>query len=160
MRRFCGLDSATSFDGLSDHITGPSVRATLSSNYASPDDTDLCVGGMVEDPVVSEGRNGTAAIGQVFNGLAKTISGGLVGWPDDCLHNWRPIQTGFYFENPGIFTDAQTTELKKTSFSRILRDNSDRVTEVPSQAFLLPFSADTSSCASVVHFDLYKWREQ
>ncbi|KAL3108041.1 hypothetical protein niasHT_018203 [Heterodera trifolii] len=142
MRRFCGLSSATSFDALSDHISDPSVRAILSSNYASPDDIDLYVGAMVEDPVV----------------------GGLVGPTIACIigDQFKRSRDGdrFYFENPGIFTDAQTTELKKTSLSRILCDNGDRITEVPSQAFLLPFSAGTSSCASVVHLDLSKWREQ
>uniref|UniRef100_A0A183BVU6 peroxidase n=1 Tax=Globodera pallida TaxID=36090 RepID=A0A183BVU6_GLOPA len=142
LRRFCGLNSVSSFDGLSDHITDPSVRSILSSNYASPDDIDLYVGGMVEDPVV----------------------GGLVGPTIACIigDQFKRSRDGdrFYFENPGVFTDAQVAELKKTSLSRVLCDNGDRITEVPSQAFLLPFAGGTSSCASVVHLDLTKWREQ
>uniref|UniRef100_A0A183CFQ7 peroxidase n=1 Tax=Globodera pallida TaxID=36090 RepID=A0A183CFQ7_GLOPA len=141
MRQFCGLRVAYSFDELAEYITDPTIRRSLSSIYASTDDIDLYVGGMVED----------------------TLMGALVGPTFACIigNQFRRSRAGdrFYFENPNIFSPAQLAELKKTSLSRILCDNGDRITQVPSTAFLLPFAGGSSACAELPQLDLNKWRE-
>uniref|UniRef100_A0A914H5Y6 peroxidase n=1 Tax=Globodera rostochiensis TaxID=31243 RepID=A0A914H5Y6_GLORO len=142
MRQFCGLRMAYSFDELAEHITDPTIRRALSSIYASPDDIDLYVGGMVED----------------------ALMGALVGPTFACIigNQFRRSRAGdrFYFENPSIFSPAQLTEFKKTSLSRLLCDNGDRITKVPSTAFLLPFAGGgVSACAELPQLDLNKWQE-
>jgi hypothetical protein len=45
-------------------------------------------------------------------------------------------QFSFYFENPGIFTEAQLPEIKKASLARVLCENGDGIREVPADAFV------------------------
>jgi peroxidase len=102
---------------------------------------DLYVGAMVEDPVV----------------------GGLVGTTLACIigDQFKRTRDGdrFYFENKGIFTAAQLAEIHKSSVSRILCDNGDKITEVPAQGFLVPRASSTVQCSEVPQMDLTKWKE-
>jgi peroxidase len=51
-RKFCGMPSAQTFEDLKEQILDSSIRTALADNFASPDDLDLYVGAMVEDPVI------------------------------------------------------------------------------------------------------------
>ncbi|CAK5122918.1 unnamed protein product [Meloidogyne enterolobii] len=51
-RNFCGMEPIRSFDQMSVHVSDENVRKVLAENYPSPDDLDLYVGGMIEDPVI------------------------------------------------------------------------------------------------------------
>lgn len=62
----------------------------------------------------------------------------------------------FYYENPGIFTRAQLSELRKSSFSRLLCDNGDNITKVPREAFRI---GQMTSCSQIPQMDLTKWKE-
>jgi peroxidase len=112
------MSSAQTFEDLKEQILDASIRSALANNFASPDDMDLYVGAMVEDPVV----------------------GGLVGSTLACIigDQFKRTRDGdrFYFENPGIFTASQLPEIKKASLSRVLCDNGDSIREVPEDAFV------------------------
>lgn len=141
-RNFCGMEPIRSFDQMSVHISDENVRKVLAENYPSPDDLDLYVGGMIEDPVI----------------------GGLVGPTLACIisDQFKRTRDGdrFYFENPGIFSATQLEEIKKTSMARILCDNGDRISQVPVHAFMLPQSGGgIEQCNSITRMDLAKWRE-
>jgi peroxidase len=141
-RQFCGMEHISSFDQLSLHVSDENVRRSLAANYQTPDDLDLYVGGMIEDPV----------------------NGGLVGPTLACIisDQFKRTRNGdrFYFENPGIFTTSQLDEIRKTSMARILCDNGDRIMQVPVNAFMLPQSGGgIESCSGIAHIDLTKWRE-
>uniref|UniRef100_A0A1I8BNV2 DUF772 domain-containing protein n=1 Tax=Meloidogyne hapla TaxID=6305 RepID=A0A1I8BNV2_MELHA len=51
-RHFCGMETVGSFDQMTAQVSDENVRKVLSANYPSPDDLDLYIGGMVEDPVI------------------------------------------------------------------------------------------------------------
>uniref|UniRef100_A0A7E4VRZ8 peroxidase n=1 Tax=Panagrellus redivivus TaxID=6233 RepID=A0A7E4VRZ8_PANRE len=139
-RGFCGNTVAKTFDDLKDHILDNNIRGALARNYPSPDEVDLYVGAMVEDPVV----------------------GGLVGSTLACIvgDQFKRSRDGdrFYFENPGIFTPAQLAELKKTSLSRIICDNGDHITQVPASGFDVP-KGNLVACSTLPAMDLTKWKE-
>ncbi|KAL3124330.1 hypothetical protein niasHT_008562 [Heterodera trifolii] len=141
MRRACGLSAFSTFDQLADLIRDPAIRGALSSLYASSDDIDLYVGGLVEEPLI----------------------GALVGPTFACIigDQFKRTRDGdrFYYENPGIFSNAQLAELKKTSMARLLCDNGDHISKVPFDALLLPSAIGTVPCARLAQLDLRKWSE-
>ncbi|VDD90879.1 unnamed protein product, partial [Enterobius vermicularis] len=139
-RRFCGLKFATEFDDFKKEILDPKVRQGLSKIYKSPNDVDLYVGAMVEDPVAE--------------GLVGTTLACLVG------NQFKRLRDGdrFYFENPGIFTARQLAELRKVTLSRIICDNGDEFDTIPKDAFLFS-DEDLSSCSTIVKMDLKEWKE-
>ncbi|KAL3080108.1 hypothetical protein niasHS_013780 [Heterodera schachtii] len=141
MRRACGLNAFSTFDQLADLIRDPAIRGALSSLYESPDDIDLYVGGLVEEPLI----------------------GALVGPTFACIigDQFKRTRDGdrFYYESPGIFSSAQLAELKKTSMARLLCDNGDHISKVPFDALLLPSAIGTVPCARLAQLDLRKWSD-
>uniref|UniRef100_A0AC34GNB9 Peroxidase n=1 Tax=Panagrolaimus sp. ES5 TaxID=591445 RepID=A0AC34GNB9_9BILA len=140
IRKLCGIPAVKTFEELKDQILDTNIRQALARNYPSPDEIDLYVGAMVEDPVV----------------------GGLVGSTLACVigDQFKRTRDGdrFYFENPGIFTTAQVAELKKSSLARIFCDSGDRITQVPGDAFTLP-QGNLVPCSKLPSIDLSKWKE-
>uniref|UniRef100_A0A0K0EPD7 peroxidase n=1 Tax=Strongyloides stercoralis TaxID=6248 RepID=A0A0K0EPD7_STRER len=139
-REFCGSKKATTFEEFSDHILDKNVRNGLAKAYKSPDDVDLYVGAMLEDPVV----------------------GGLIGSTLSCIigNQFKRSRDGdrFYYENPGIFTNEQLNEIKKGSFARIICDNSDGFQLISQDAFLVPKNGMTP-CSKIPSLDLSKWKD-
>ncbi|VDM92238.1 unnamed protein product, partial [Litomosoides sigmodontis] len=137
-RQFCGLSRATTFDDFSREILNPQIRAKLKQLYGTPDKVDLFVGGLLEDPVQR----------------------GFVGPTFACIigPQFQRIRDGdrFYYENPGIFTRAQLSEIRKSSFSRLLCDNGDNISKVPQEAFRI---GQMIPCAQVPQIDLKKWKD-
>ncbi|XP_025832243.1 chorion peroxidase isoform X2 [Agrilus planipennis] len=108
-RQLVGLDRIYAFEEF-----GPVLGRKLKRLYASVDDIDLWVGGLLE-PKYSGGLVGTTfkdIIGDQFSRLRKGDR--------------------FFFEhspknNPEAFTPEQLQELRKASMSRLICDNSDRI---------------------------------
>uniref|UniRef100_A0A0N5AN51 peroxidase n=1 Tax=Syphacia muris TaxID=451379 RepID=A0A0N5AN51_9BILA len=138
-RRFCSLKHASTFDDLRDEILDERVRTGLSKVYKTPDDIDLYVGAMLEDPV----------------------NGGLVGTTLSCLigDQFKRLRDGdrFYYENPGVFTAAQLFELRKVTLSRILCYNGDNIDMVPKDAFVFD-ETSIVACNNITEVDLKKWK--
>ncbi|CAJ0606649.1 unnamed protein product [Cylicocyclus nassatus] len=141
MRTFCGLPRAASFEDFSDMILDKNLRTGLGKHYNTTDDVDFYVGSMLEDPVV----------------------GGLVGTTLSCVigEQFKRLRDGdrFYYENPGVFTPAQLTEIRKSSLSRVICDNGDHFDLISQDAFLLPGSQLTP-CSQISQVDLSKWKLQ
>lgn len=65
-----------------------------------------------------------------------------------------------WYENPGVFSPAQLTQLKQTSLARILCDNSDNITRVPADVFrVAEFPHGYGSCEDVPRVDLRVWQD-
>ncbi|KAK0395007.1 hypothetical protein QR680_001059 [Steinernema hermaphroditum] len=139
-RKFCGHPFASNFDDFGDTILDGRIRAALARNYQSPDNVDLYVGAMVEDPVI----------------------GGLVGQTLACIigDQFKRSRDGdrFYFENQGIFTPAQLDEIKKTSMARVLCNSGDHFELVSQDAFILP-QGQLTPCNQIPQIDLSKWKD-
>ncbi|KJH50886.1 animal hem peroxidase [Dictyocaulus viviparus] len=137
-RELCGMGTATTFDHLSREILNTATREKLEKVYGSVDRIDLWVGGLLEDPVIR----------------------GLVGPTIACIvgPQFKRTRDGdrFYYENPGVFTRAQLSELRKSSLSRIICDNSNTITMVPREAFRL---GHLTPCNQIPQMNLSKWKE-
>ncbi|KAL1490768.1 hypothetical protein ABEB36_013412 [Hypothenemus hampei] len=93
---------------------GPEVGNKLRSVYESVDDIDLWVGGLLEEKVPG------SIVGPTFR--------------DIIADQFARLKKGdrYFFENdpainPGHFTPAQLEEIRKSSMSRIICDNSDKI---------------------------------
>ncbi|KAG7162792.1 Chorion peroxidase-like 6 [Homarus americanus] len=93
---------------LSNHLF--QIVQTLSRIYNSVDDIDFFVGGLVE----------------------KKVSGGLLGWTFLCVvgDQFARLKKGdrYFYDlggQPGSFNEGQLQEIRRTSWARILCDNSN-----------------------------------
>ncbi|CAI5448190.1 unnamed protein product [Caenorhabditis angaria] len=122
-RRFCKLEPLQSFASLQTHFK-PSVNISdFERLYESPEDIDLFVGGLSEQPA----------------------KGSLLGSTFACLFAHQMSQTRrgdrFWYENfvsPSAFKLEQVEEIRKTSMARIICDNVQTVTQIQHLAFQLP----------------------
>ena len=67
-----------------------------------------------------------------------------------------------WYENAGVFTPAQLTELRQTSLSRVICDNSDDITEIQSDPFLLaPYPSGLLHCEAedIPRINLKVWAQ-
>lgn len=75
---------------------------------------------------------------------------------------FRRLRDGdrLWYENPGVFSPAQLTQLKQTSLARILCDNSDNITRVQQDVFrVAEFPHGYSSCEDIPRVDLRVWQD-
>ncbi|KAL7044613.1 hypothetical protein ACKWTF_002002 [Chironomus riparius] len=144
-RALCNLKRAQTWDDLSREIPTEVINR-LKRIYPSPDDIDLFPGGMSERP----------------------LQGGLVGPTFACIIaiQFRQLRKcdRFWYENadPAIrFTEAQLTELRKTTLSKVVCENLDLPGDMQRAAFDLPsnFLNPRVSCHSMPQIDLNAWRE-
>ncbi|KAL0881333.1 hypothetical protein ABMA27_001214 [Loxostege sticticalis] len=108
-RRLVGLEPVLDFKQFS-----PNTAQRLASVYQSPNDIDLWVGGLLEEPV----------------------DGGVVGitFANILADQFSRIKRGdrYFYENgpdvnPGAFTPHQLAEIKKVTLARIICDNRDGI---------------------------------
>jgi len=145
-RALCNLTKARTFDDLRREIAQPVIER-MKRTYAHVDDIDLFTGGLVETP----------------------LHGGLVGPTFGCIlgiqfRNLRMCDR-FWYENsdPLVrFTDAQLTELRKSTLSKLLCDNCDAVETEQRSAFDLPdpFLNPRVSCRDLPAVNLDLWKER
>ncbi|XP_055713845.1 chorion peroxidase isoform X2 [Phlebotomus papatasi] len=132
---------------------GPEIAERLQRAYASPDDIELWVGGLLESAQVD------ALLGPTFSEIIA-----------DQFSRFRRGDR-YFFEhspeiNPGAFTPQQIAEVRKTSMARLLCDNSDGIflQAAQPQAFLQPTvnGNDPVSCDSnaILRVDLSAWQEE
>lgn len=141
-RRFCNLSVPTTFDGFRWEMPDPSVRERLRQVYGHPDNVDLFVGGVLEEP----------------------MRGALVGPTFACLisDQFQRLRDGdrFWYENKAYFTPSQVAQLQRASLARILCDNSDNMTHVPRDAFKRPSAIkDYVDCQTIPRIELGPWKE-
>ncbi|KAF3695780.1 Eosinophil peroxidase [Channa argus] len=140
-RKFCGLSQPQSLSDLAIVMNSTILARNLMDLYGTPDNIDVWLGGVAE-PFVPGGRVGP-----------------LLG----CLisKQFERIRQGdrFWWENDGVFTEAQRSSLRQTSFARIICDNTG-ITEVPQNPFLYrPRGSGYTRCENIPAFDLTPWND-
>ncbi|XP_073187315.1 probable oxidoreductase PXDNL isoform X5 [Lepidochelys kempii] len=66
----------------------------------------------------------------------------------------------FWYENPGVFTTAQLTQLKQASLARVLCDNGDNIQQVQPDVFLkADYPQGYMSCSEIPKIDLRLWQD-
>jgi len=144
-RSLCGRPRARDFSDLLDDIPEPIVdRFRLL--YRSVDDVDLFIGSISENPA----------------------RGALIGATFQCIvaDTFLRLKRGdrFFYDlkdQPHSFTKAQLSEIRKTSFSRLLCDNS-KIDSYQPLAFKLPSDLNpVVSCdsSSIPTLDLSPWQD-
>ncbi|XP_061599190.1 peroxidasin homolog isoform X3 [Cololabis saira] len=141
-RTFCNLTSAHSFEDLRNEIKNPEVRDKLQRLYGTPLNVDLFPALMAED----------------------LVPGSRLGPTLMCLlaMQFRRLRDGdrFWYENPGVFTPAQLTQLKQASLARVLCDNGDNITRVQQDVFsVAELPHGYGSCSDIPQLDLRMWQD-
>lgn len=71
-----------------------------------------------------------------------------------------PVLSRFWYENPGVFSPAQLTQLKQASLARVLCDNGDNITRIQQDVFqVAELPHGYGSCDDVPHIDLRMWQD-
>ncbi|CAI5443860.1 unnamed protein product [Caenorhabditis angaria] len=139
-RTFCGLGAISSFDTWQE-VKEQAVRERVKQLYRTPENLDLYVGGLLEEPK----------------------QGSLVGPTFSCIiaHQMKNLRDAdrFWFENPGVFTNEQVVELRKASLAWILCLTGDNMTSVPRRAFAIESGSTAVPCSSIPQLNLSAWRE-
>ncbi|XP_053365553.1 peroxidasin [Clarias gariepinus] len=141
-RVFCNLTSAQTFDDLRNEIRSPTVREKLQRLYGTPLNVDLFPALMAEDLVPG------SRLGPTLMCLLAT--------------QFKRVRDGdrFWYENPGVFSPAQLTQLKQASLTRVLCDNGDNITRVQPDVFTVAeFPHGYGSCEDVPKIDLRMWQD-
>ncbi|XP_032435336.1 eosinophil peroxidase-like isoform X3 [Xiphophorus hellerii] len=140
-RKFCGLSQPTTLSELAEVLNNTVLAQKLLDLYGTPDNIDPWLGGVAE-PFVSGGR-----VGPLFACLIST--------------QFQNIREGdrFWWENKGVFTDAQKLAIRETSLARIICDNTG-ITEVPEKPFQYrPRGSGYTRCDAIPAFDLSPWKD-
>nr|WNS50059.1 peroxidasin-like protein [Halisarca dujardinii] len=143
VRGRCQLTSGTvhSFDDLKSEMSSQSL-ASLKAVYDDVDDIDLYAGGLAETAYAPSG-----VVGPTFWCLNKIQ-----------LENFRKGDRLFY-ENPGVFSYDQVTEIKKMTLATIICRNSDDITRMPEHVMRVDSRSTFVDCAGLPEMDLRMWKE-
>ncbi|XP_026330448.1 chorion peroxidase [Hyposmocoma kahamanoa] len=119
-RRLSGVQPYLDFEQFS-----PNTAQRLANVYSTPEDIDLWVGGLLEEPI--EGGVVGITFAQIIADQFSRLKRG-----DRYFYEYGPNV------NPGAFTPSQLEEIKKVSLSRIVCDNRDGIElfAQPPNAFL------------------------
>ncbi|GBP21620.1 Chorion peroxidase [Eumeta japonica] len=119
-RRLCGLQPYVDLDQFAHN-----AAERLSSVYSSPEDIDLWIGGLLEEPV-DDGVVGATFANIIADQFSRLKRG------DRYFYEYGPDV------NPGAFTPGQLAEIKKVTMARLVCDNGDglELTAMGPAAFL------------------------
>ncbi|PNJ20156.1 PXDN isoform 5 [Pongo abelii] len=141
-RVYCNLSAAHTFEDLKNEIKNPEIREKLKRLYGSTLNIDLFPALMVEDLVPG------SRLGPTLMCLLST--------------QFKRLRDGdrLWYENPGVFSPAQLTQIKQTSLARILCDDADNITRVQSDVFrVVEFPHGYGSCDEIPRVDLRVWQD-
>ncbi|XP_037498164.1 peroxidasin homolog isoform X3 [Rhipicephalus sanguineus] len=143
-RQFCNLSRAESFEDLRREIPSAELRRKLERLYKTPDNIDVWVGAIGEEP----------------------LPGSKVGPTLTCLLSLQFARLRdadrLWYLNEGTFTAEQREELKRSSLARVLCENGDNITHVTRDVFTLPEQQPGGivHCTEIPALNLEHWRER
>ena len=92
--------------------------------------------------------------------LSAELTGERFSSPPCICSSLPPRKHRLWYENPGVFSPAQLTQIKQTSLARILCDNADNITRVQRDVFrVVEFPHGYGSCDEVPRVDLRVWQD-
>ncbi|OPJ84914.1 peroxidasin [Patagioenas fasciata monilis] len=141
-RVFCNLSSAQEFEDLRTEIKNFEIREKLRSLYGTAKNIDLFPALMVEDLVPG------TRVGPTLMCLLTT--------------QFRRLRDGdrFWYENPGVFTPAQLTQIRQTSLARVICDNSDHIQQLQRDVFqVASYPQGMVGCEEIPAVDLRLWQD-
>uniref|UniRef100_A0A8C3QU24 Ig-like domain-containing protein n=1 Tax=Cyanoderma ruficeps TaxID=181631 RepID=A0A8C3QU24_9PASS len=141
-RVFCNLSSAQEFEDLRNEIKNLEIREKLRSLYGTTKNIDLFPALMVEDLVPG------TRVGPTLMCLLTT--------------QFRRLRDGdrFWYENPGVFTPAQLTQIRQASLARVICDNSDHIQQLQRDVFqVASYLQGMVSCEDIPAVDLRLWQD-
>ncbi|XP_052823062.1 peroxidasin homolog [Octopus bimaculoides] len=141
-RAFCGMNKATSFIDLRKEIPDANIRFHLENLYRHPDNIDLFVGGISETPKKN------SKVGPTFMCII--------------VDQFRRLRDGdrFWYENPGVFTADQLTQLRQVSLARVICDNSDNINQVQKNVFqMVRNRTEYLPCEKIPKIDIKMWSD-
>ncbi|KAK3090062.1 hypothetical protein FSP39_008890 [Pinctada imbricata] len=141
-RVLCNLTRAATFDDFRREMPDQAVRDKLLALYSHPDNVDLFVGGMAEQP----------------------LPGGKVGPTFLCIlvDQFRRLRDGdrFWYENPDVFESTQLAEIKQITLSRVICDSSDGIEKVQKDTFIrAERPADYLLCKDIPKMNFKIWSD-
>uniref|UniRef100_A0A452HRW7 Uncharacterized protein n=1 Tax=Gopherus agassizii TaxID=38772 RepID=A0A452HRW7_9SAUR len=139
-RVFCNLTSVEKFEDLHNEIKEPKIREKLKKLYGTPLNINFWPALMVGD----------------------LIPGTRVGPTLMCLFvtQFQRLRDGdrFWYENPGVFTMAQLSQLKQTSLARVICDNGDNIQQVQPDVFLkADYPQGYMNCSEIPKINGHPW---
>ncbi|KAF7248803.1 hypothetical protein EYD10_05320 [Varanus komodoensis] len=92
------------------------------------------------------------------------VPGTRVGPTLMCLltTQFRRLRDGdrFWYENPGVFSPAQLTQIRQASLARIICDNSDHIRQLQRDVFrVASYPQGMVSCDEIPEVDLRMWQD-
>ncbi|XP_048087442.1 eosinophil peroxidase-like isoform X1 [Alosa alosa] len=140
-RGFCGLSQPSTLDELAVVMNNAELASDLLDLYGTVDNIDVWLGGVAE-PFVDGGRVGPLFACIIARQFQKIRQGDRLWW-----------------ENDGVFTEAQRKSLRNATLSRVICDNTG-ITDVPENPFKFrPRGSGYTRCEDIPAFDLRPWRE-
>ncbi|XP_017057908.1 peroxidasin [Drosophila ficusphila] len=141
-RKLCNLSVAQDFEDLAGEIGSAEIRRKMKELYGHPDNVDVWLGGILEDQV----------------------EGGKVGPLFQCLlvEQFKRLRDGdrLYYENPGVFSPEQLTQIRQANFGRVLCDVGDNFDQVTENVFILAkHQGGYKQCEDIPGINLYLWQE-
>ncbi|GAB6023237.1 hypothetical protein CHUAL_008055 [Chamberlinius hualienensis] len=146
IRKLCNLTRASRFEDLLKEMPNGSIQR-LKAIYQHPDDIDLFTGGMLE----------------------TSLHGGVVGPTFACVigKQFSLLRRcdRFWYENSNPltrFTEAQLSEIRKSSLSKVICENSENIDTIQRSIFDLTdsFLNPRVPCHSIPSIDLEAWKER
>ncbi|XP_011380530.1 thyroid peroxidase, partial [Pteropus vampyrus] len=140
-REFCGLPGLQTWATLSSAMASGDAAGRMRDLYKHPNNIDVWLGGL------AEGFLPGARTGPLF--------ACIIG------RQMKALRDGdrFWWENGGVFSEAQRRELGRHSLSRVVCDNTG-LARVPADAFRLgKFPRDFEACEDIPGLDLEAWKE-
>jgi len=123
--KICRVGNPRSFNDLSNLMSSRAVQK-LRRTYRTVEDIDLFAGMFLENPGFNNGLVGPTFLCLIGDQFARLKKGDRYFYD---LGN-----------QAGSFTPAQLNEIRRTSMSRLICDNGDRISEMQPLAFQLPNS--------------------
>jgi hypothetical protein len=120
-RQALGLQPAGSF---ADVSSDPDTQARLAAIYSDPDEIDLWIGGLAEDPWHD------AQVGELFFTILK--------------EQFEALRDGDRFWHELTLSEAELAEVRSTRLSDIIRRNTDIDDEIPDDVFRVSTSKGKS----------------